>query len=206
MRLDSYDEFVEYVVAKFYEEDDIQAICDYELANLLMCEFGNMNYTDYKGVDLQSDVDEYYVTLFGEECFCVEPLKVDNRIKMTTSDYFIIDNNILEKNPTLFNYLEGNNFEVKIIDYDEKCDCNNCCEYCNECEATKADEMDLDELFGGNSIEEEINEEDLVCVFANLIAEYTELILDNDCKEEIIGHALTEFGFKVLEKIYLDEE
>ncbi|HDK7176592.1 TPA: hypothetical protein PTV31_003210 [Clostridium botulinum] len=153
MRLENYDEFMEYVVNKFYEEKDIQVICDYDLADSLMCEFGNVDYADYKGVDLQSDVNEYYVTKFGEECFCIEPLKVNNKIKITTSDYFIIDNNILENNPTLLEYLEGDNFEVEIIDYYEECDCKNYYECCN--------------------CEEEIDEEDFVYFqLADLIEEY----------------------------------
>ncbi|BAO04908.1 ATPases involved in chromosome partitioning [Clostridium botulinum B str. Osaka05] len=214
MRLDNYDEFAEYIVAKFYEEDDIQAVCDYRLADLLMCEFGNMDYTDYKGIDLQSDVNEYYVTKFGEECFCVEPLKVDNKIKITTSDYFIIDSNILENNPTLFNYLEGNNFKVEIIDYDEECDC---CE--DENDGLFAFEyiypwMEKDrpslENAKFNSDYIAINNEDeekLMCLkLADLIEEYVGLILDNDCKEEVLGHALTEFAGKVLEEFGVERK
>ncbi|WP_162267024.1 hypothetical protein, partial [Clostridium botulinum] len=185
--------FIEYVINKFYEEDEIQAVCNYELADLLMCEFGNMDYTDYKGIDLQSDMNEYYVIKFGEECFCVEPLKVDNKIKMTSSDYFIIDNNILEDNPTLFNYLEGNNFKVEIIDYDEECDCKNCCECCSKWVTTEDDEIDLDAIFGGNSIIDNKPYDGKLLYFqlADLIDDYVSLILDNECKEEILGYALT---------------
>lgn len=57
------------------------------------------------------------------------------------------------------------------------------------------------------TIEHDTDEEDLMCLeLAELIDDYVSLILDNDCKEEVVGHALTEFGFKVLEKVYLDEE
>lgn len=208
MRLNNYDEFVEYVVDKFYEEDNIQVVCGYDLADSLMCEFGNVNYADYKGVDLQSDVNEYYVTKFGEECFCIEPLKVDNKIKITTSDYFIIDKNILEDNPTLFNYLEGNNFKVEIIDYDEKCDCKNCCECCSECETAENDEIDLDVICGSDSIidNKPYDGELLYFQLADLIDDYVSLILDNDCKEEILGHALTEFADKVLEEFGVERK
>lgn len=207
MRLNSYDEFMEYVIDKFYEEDDIQVICDFDLADLLTCEFGNVDYVDYKGIDLQSDVDEYYVTKIKDEFFCVEPLKVNGKIKTTISDYFIIDNDILENNPTLFNYLEGNNFTVDVIDYDEEYDCKNCYGDCNDCKYAEEDAMDLDKVFGGDSIEEEIDEKDSIELeLADLIDEYVGLILDNDCEEEAIGYALTEFGFKVLEKVYSDEE
>jgi|GEM_PF-5051927 len=186
MRLDNYDEFVEHVVDKFYEEDNIQVICDYDLADSLMNEFGDMDYTDYKGIDLQSDVDEYYVTKFEEKCFCIEPLKVNNKIKTTTSDYFIIDSSILEDNPTLLEYLEGDNFEVEIIDYNLECDCKNCCESCN--------------------CEEEMDEEDFVYLqLADLIEEYVGLILDNERKEEVLGHALTEFAGRVLEEFSLEK-
>ncbi|HDK7195048.1 TPA: hypothetical protein PTV74_003358 [Clostridium botulinum] len=204
MRSNDYDDFIKYVVDKFENEENISFICDYDLANILMCEFGNRDY-ELKHIDITNERNGYYVSKIEEKFFCIEPMKEENEIKMTISDYFIIDGNILEKNPTLFNYLEGNDFKVEIIDYEEDCCCNNCCEYCSEYEATEEDKMDLDELFGGNSIKEEIEEKDLVYVFANLIAEYTGLILDNDCQEEVIGHALTEFGFKILEKVYLDE-
>lgn len=184
MRLDNYDEFVQYVVNKFYEEKDIQVVCGYDLADSLMNEFGDMDYTDYKGIDLQSDVDEYYVTKFEEKCFCIEPLKVNDKIKTTASDYFIIDSSILEDNPTLLEYLEGDNFEVEIIDYD--CE-NYCCECCN--------------------CEEEIDEEDFVYLqLTDLIEEYVGLILDNEFKEEILGHALTEFAGRILEEFRLEEK
>ncbi|WP_125154456.1 hypothetical protein [Clostridium rectalis] len=189
MRLDNYDEFIKYVVDKFTEEDEIQAICNYELADLLMYEFGIMDYKEYKGIDLQSDVNEYYVTKFGEKCFCVEPLKSNNKIKITSSNYFIIDNKILKDNPTLFNYLETGRdeveFQVEIIDYDEdNCDCCECCEECED-----------------NEMEETV---DCYLELADLIEDYVGLILDNECKEEVLGHALTEFAGMVLEEFCLE--
>ncbi|MBD5589177.1 hypothetical protein [Clostridium botulinum] len=217
MRLESYDEFMEYVVDKFYEEKDIQAICDYELADLLMCEFSNMDYTDYKGIDLQSDVNEYYVTKFGKECFCIEPLKVDEKIKITTSDYFIIDSNILEDNPTLFNYLEGNNFKVEIIGYEDNCD------YCEdkndglfvfeyispwmEKDRTSLEDAKFNsDYIAINNINGEDEENLMYLKLADLIEEYVELILDNDCKEEVLGYALTEFAGKVLEEFGVEKK
>ncbi|HID0768203.1 TPA: hypothetical protein ACXDAZ_002734 [Clostridium botulinum] len=178
MRLNDYDDFIEYVLNEFEIEDDITVVCDYKLADILNYYFGDEEYCEYKGINLQSDINEYYVTKFGKDFFCITPIKYDEKIKTTTGDYFIIDNNILEDNPTLFNYLEGDNFEVQIIDYDE------------ECEAIKLDE----------------NEEDLIYLkLANLIDDYASLILDNDCKEEVLGHALTEFAGKILENFCLEK-
>ncbi|MBN3351962.1 hypothetical protein CF086_16840 [Clostridium botulinum] len=190
MRLNDYDDFIEYVLDEFEIEDDITVICDYKLADILNYYFGDEEYCEYKGIDLQSDINEYYVTKFGKEFFCITPMKHNGKIKTTTGDYFIIDNNILEDNPTLFNYLEGDNFEVEIIDYEEECDCKNCCECCSEWVTTEDDEMD---------------EEDICCLeLADLIGDYVELILDNDCKEEVLGHALTEFASKILKSFCLE--
>lgn len=202
MRLENYEEFIEYVLDEFEIEDDITVVCDYKLADILNYYFGDEEYHEYKGIDLQSDINEYYVTKFGKEFFCITPIKYNNKIKTTTGDYFIVDNNILEENPTLFNHLEGNDFKVEIIDYDECC-CNNCC----ECETAKDDEMDLDELFGYSITDNEDYDGELSYLqLADLIEEYVGLILDNECKEEVLGHALTEFAGKILENFCLEKE
>jgi len=214
MRLNDYDDFIEYVLDQFEMEDDITIVCDYNLADVLNYYFGDKEYSEYKGIDLHSDVNEYYVTKFGNECFCIEPLKFDNKIKMTTSDYFIIDSDILENNPTLFNYLEGNNFKVEIVDYDEECD------YCKDENDglfvyeyiypwMKKDSPSLEDAkFNSDYIA--INnegEEKLMCLkLADLIEEYVRLILDNDCKEEVLRHALTEFTSKVLEEFGVEKK
>lgn len=214
MRLDNYDEFAEYIVAKFENEENISFICDYDLANILMCEFGNRDY-ELKHIDITNERNGYYVSKIEEEFFCIEPMKEENEIKMTTSDYFIIDGNILEKNPTLFNYLEGDNFKVEIIDYDdEECDC---CDDENDglfafeyvYPWMEKDRPSLEDAkFNSDYIA--INNEDeekLMCLkLADLIEEYIGLILDNDCKEEILGHALTEFAGKILENFCLEKE
>ncbi|MBY6842770.1 hypothetical protein [Clostridium botulinum] len=175
MRLNDYDDFIEYVLDEFEIEDDITVICDYKLADILNYYFGDEEYCEYKGINLQSDINEYYVTKFGKDFFCITPIKYDKKIKTTTGDYFIIDNNILEDNPTLFNYLEGNNFRVEVIDYGEDSKYKN-----------KLDEEDLLQLVG-------------------LICEYTQLILDNESNKKTISYALTEFGKKILNKFCLEK-
>ncbi|HCL4447321.1 TPA: hypothetical protein N2D16_002927 [Clostridium botulinum] len=217
MKLENYDEFIEYALDQFEMEDDITVICDYNLADVLNYYFGDKEYCEYKGIDLQSDVNEYYVTKFGNECFCIEPLKFDNKIKMTTSDYFIIDSNILDKNPTLFNYLEGNHFKVEFIDYEEDC---YCCDDENDglfafeyiYPWMEKDRLSLEDAkfnsayIAINNINEE-DEENLMCFqLADLIDDYVSLILDNECKEEVLGHALTEFAGKVLEEFGVEKK
>ncbi|NCI19847.1 hypothetical protein EJM73_09430 [Clostridium botulinum] len=187
MKLNDYDDFIEYVLDEFEIEDDITVVCDYKLADILNYYFGDEEYHEYKGIDLQSDVNEYYVTKFDKDFFCITPIKYEGKIKTTTGNYFIIDNNILEENPTLFNHLEGDSFKVEVIDYEEDYYCNNCC---NECETTEDAEID----------------EEYICYLelADLIEEYTGLILDNDCKVEVLGHALTEFAGRILEEVCLE--
>lgn len=207
MDLENYSDFVEYVLDKFESEDSVTVISDYYLADVLNSSFGNRNYSDYKGIDLQSDVNEYCISKIGTEFFCIEPLKHERKIKTITDSYFIVDGYILEDNPTLFDYLEkcvDEDLTIEVIDYEEDYYCNNC----SECESTEDNEIDLDELFGSDSITDNEDYDGELSYFqlADLIEEYVSLILDNDCKEEIIGYALTEFAGKVLENFCLEKE
>ncbi|EQB4340341.1 hypothetical protein ACYJ2U_001765 [Clostridium botulinum] len=184
MRLNNYDEFIDYVLYKFENEENVSVVCDYDLADILNSYFGSEDYYNYKGIDLQSDVYEYCVTKFDKDFFCIETLKNNNKIKFISSNYFIIDNNILEENPVLFNYLETGqddvDFKVEVIDYEE--------EYNGEDSKykNKLDEEDLLQLVG-------------------LICEYTQLILDNKLNKETISYALTEFGKKILNNFCLEK-
>ncbi|NFH40693.1 hypothetical protein [Clostridium sporogenes] len=208
MRLNDYDDFIEYVLDQFEMEDDITVICDYNLADILNYYFGDEEYCEYKGIDLKSDINEYYVTKFDKDFFCITPIKYEGKIKTTTGDYFIVDNDILEENPTLFSHLEGDNFKVEVIDYYDDCDCKNCCECCNECETDEDDEIDLDIIFGSDSTTDNkpYDGELLYFQLADLIEEYVGLILDNECKEEVLGHSLTEFAGKVLEEFGVEKK
>lgn len=199
MRLDSYDEFAEYVLDKFENEEDITVVCNYELADILNYYFGDEEYHEYKGIDLQSDVNEYYVTKFDKDFFCITPIKYEGKIKTTTGNYFIIDTNILEENPTLFSHLEGDNFKVEIVDYEEDCYC------CDDEKGRGILEYNYD--YSRAALENVTDEEDLMYLqLADLIEDYVGLILDNDCKEEVLGHALTEFAGKILENFCLEKE
>lgn len=213
MKLENYEEFIEYVLDEFEIEDDITVVCDYKMADILNYYFGDEEYSEYKGIDLQSDINEYYVTKFGKDFFCITPIKYEGKIKTTTGDYFIVDNDILEENPTLFNHLEGDDFKVEVIDYDE-CDC---CEDENDglfafeyiYPWMEKDRPSLEDAkFNSDYIA--INNEDeekLMCLkLADLIEEYVGLILDNECKEEVLGHALTEFAGKILENFCLEKK
>ncbi|QDY27197.1 hypothetical protein [Clostridium botulinum] len=208
MRLNDYDDFIEYVLDEFEIEDDITVVCDYKLADILNYYFGDEEYCEYKGINLQSDINEYYVTKFGKDFFCITPIKYDEKIKITTGDYFIIDNNILEDNPTLFNYLEGNNFKVEIIYYDED-SCEDGKEKCNwdynYIRCTLEDAKFNSAYIADYTMEHDAEEEDICYLeLADLIEEYTGLILDNDCKEEVLGHALTEFAGRIFENFCLE--
>lgn len=214
MILENYEEFIEYVLDQFEIEDDITVVCDYKIADILNYYFSDEEYCEYKGIDLQSDVNEYYVTKFGKEFFCITPIKNEGKIKTTTGDYFIIDNDILEENPTLFNHLEGDNFKVEIIDYDEECD------YCEDKNDglfsfeyvfpwMGKDRPSLEDAkFNPDYIAINDADEENTCYLelADLIDEYTQLILDNECKEEVLGHTLTEFAGKILENFCLEKE
>ncbi|NFF77324.1 hypothetical protein FCV38_10110 [Clostridium sporogenes] len=187
MRLNNYDDFIEYVIDRFENEEDITVVCNYELAHILNGCFSNEKNIKYNSIQFDAGINEYYVSkLYNKELY-IEPMKFEEKIQTVTNSYFIVDNNILQENPMLFNHLEGcmnKDFRIEVIEY--KCTDEDC--------------------IAINEMNDE-NEEELVYLqLADLIDEYTQLILDNDCKEEVLGHALTEFAGKILENFCLEKE
>ncbi|EKS4345249.1 hypothetical protein QB607_003254 [Clostridium botulinum] len=187
MRLDNYEEFIEYALDKFENEEDITVVCNYELAHILNGCFSNEKNIKYNSIQFDTEISEYYVSkLYNKELY-IEPIKFEEKIQTVTNSYFIVDNDILQENPMLFNHLEGcmnKDFRIEVIKY--KCTDEDCIVI--------------------NEINDE-NEEELVYLqLADLIEEYVGLILDNECKEEVLGHALTEFAGKILQNFCLEKE
>lgn len=190
---------LEYIQDVLDEDGEINLVTNYKTAKEIVSEFGVYEYEDYVGVDLQSDVELYLVTIIEDESFIVETLKRDNKYYLIDCNKLIIDDEIAEKLDDDFNkYLNveqvvGVGFNMDINDTVKDDDIEECnCEGCDGC--------NVDETRIGTDEDNPYNH------LTDIMEEYALLIENTEGCPHCIRDRLMEFAVDILENFSLVED
>ncbi|WP_297419611.1 hypothetical protein [Clostridium sp.] len=125
----SVDEELEYLIEEVEENDKITLVVDYETAKCFIDLYYDEEFEEYFGIDIQSDVDEYYIEKVSDIHFSIEPAKYKGKYLTGEGGKVIIQDKFY--NMDVIEALDGDLTIVVKVDEDvEDCDCCKCCGNC----------------------------------------------------------------------------
>ena len=210
--VDSTEELEDFLYGELCDEEDIVLVVDRNMARILSGYFEEEYFEDY-GLDLQSDVDEYFVEKTRDDCFCIQPARSQGKYLSGETKLLIVMNEFMSEE-----LLESTGTEKVIVVANlEKDDCETCSvsDSCDEEELDdeeenndeRCSEFDCDDkvcrkcmgygedLKEDDTYDEEDNEldEDIDYEIDSIIDEIYHVMKDNDFNEDVIKFIIGEF-------------